>query len=132
MNRLFLGSMAIVTAGLLVGCGQQSAAPVPAHSSTTSYGYRSAPPSTQQRPTASQPARYGQLPPRSESAGQVESVQGFPPGHPLHQDNSYQDELAQSPEANHSTSGDYSAHEAGIPQHDPATNTSLPHTNLNY
>lgn len=99
MRRFIIGSLALTAAGVLVGCSESNNTPT-----ATSYGYRSAP------SAYAHPSRFGSLPARTEGPSHSESVQGFPPGHPLHQDNSYQDEPVQH----------------------QADENALPHTNYNY
>lgn len=84
MRRFIIGSLALTAAGTLAGCSQSSPTTTPT-TATTSYGYRAAP-----RASAS-PNRFGSLPARTEAPSHTESVQGFPAGHPLHQDNTYMD-----------------------------------------
>lgn len=89
MRSFFIGSLAFVVSGLLVGCG---GTPSP---TATSYGYHSAP----KAQAYTQPSRFSSLPAHTEAASQTESVQGFPPGHPLHQDNNYQQDETASHQA---------------------------------
>lgn len=110
MKRLILCSIAALATGLLVGCEES-----PQHTGSTSYGYQAAPSSY------SEPSRYGQLPDRSESAGSSASVQGFPPGHPLHKEDSYNSTMQHQSDEN-----------ALLEQRSASSSTSLPRSNFNY
>jgi len=122
---------------MLAGC--QKTPVVPPHvNQAKTYGYHPTP-GYSRSTMSSHPAQFGKLPPRTESAGEPQAVAGFPPGHPLHKDES------QMVEPEHPY--DQQAHEApvttgqssmpaepslGEPANNQEENTQLPHTNFNY
>jgi hypothetical protein len=149
VKRLSVCIILTASALTLVGCEESPNSP---HSNSTSYGYRQTP------GMYSHPTQYSKLPARTESRGPSTSVAGFPPGHPLHKDDSFDqqqhsyDQRADEHPVRHHRAGDPSSYagQRHIPNGQPGyapqnhvpsgqsnyptqnQSTALPHTNLNY